>query len=176
MSKNAAWGGRFSQEPEEAAADYTQSVSYDRALAEYDITGSVAHARMLGRQGVLSPEDAATLVTGLEQIRAEIRAGTFHWDNALEDVHMNIEARLVQMVGDVGKKLHTGRSRNDQVGLAFRLYVADVLEEWQQLCRKLVGVFALRASEHQGDILPGYTHMQPAQPVSLAQHLSLIHI
>ncbi len=171
MSKNTSWGGRFSKGPEEAVAEYTESCSYDQALYAHDIAGSKAHARMLGRQGIISTQEAETLVQGLDTVQAEIEAGDFMWKTALEDVHMNIESRLTEIVGDVGKKLHTGRSRNDQVGLAFRLFVSDSMREWQRLTRELVAVFVQRAKEHQDSILPGYTHLQPAQPVSLAQHM-----
>ncbi len=171
MSKNTSWGGRFSQGPEEAVAAYTESCSYDQALYAHDIAGSKAHARMLGRQGILTAEEAQSLVQGLDAVQEEIEAGKFAWKTSLEDVHMNIESRLTELVGDVGKKLHTGRSRNDQVGLAFRLFVSDSMREWQRLTRELVAVFVKRAAEHQETILPGYTHLQPAQPVSLAQHM-----
>lgn len=171
MKTNASWGGRFKEGPKEAVAAYTESESYDRALAPQDIRGSQAHARMLGRQGILSEDDAKVLVDGLEMVAAEIKAGKFTWRPELEDVHMNIEARLTELVGDVGKRLHTGRSRNDQVGLSFRLHVADALVRWQGLLAALVARFTARAEEHQGVILPGCTHMQPAQPISLAHHL-----
>lgn len=171
MSKNASWGGRFSQGPEAAVAAYTESVSFDQALYAHDIMGSQAHARMLGRQGVITPAEADVLVQGLDKVKAEIEAGKFVWKDELEDVHMNIEARLTEVVGDVGKKLHTGRSRNDQVGLAFRLFISDRLRHWQELTKTLVAGFVARATEHQQHILPGCTHLQPAQPVSLSQHL-----
>lgn len=171
MSKNVSWGGRFDKGPEAAVAAYTESVSFDRALYAHDIAGSKAHATMLARQGVLTEAEARTLVQGLDTVLAEIETGAFVWQEALEDVHMNIEARLTEIVGDVGKKLHTGRSRNDQVGLAFRLFVSDRLRAWQDLSRHLISVLVQRAAEHQHDIIPGCTHMQPAQPVSLAQHL-----
>lgn len=171
MAKNVSWGGRFAQGPEAAVAAYTESVSFDKALYAHDIAGSKAHAAMLARQDIITPAEAQSLITGLDKVQAEIEAGTFVWQEALEDVHMNIESRLTAIVGDVGKKLHTGRSRNDQVGLAFRLFVSDRLREWQNLARKLCAVLVERATEHQQDILPGCTHMQPAQPVSLAQHL-----
>ncbi len=171
MSKNTSWGGRFSKGPEEAVAEYTESCSYDKALYAHDIAGSKAHARMLGRQGIITTEEAEQLASGLDAVQAEIESGSFTWKTSLEDVHMNIEARLTEIIGDVGKKLHTGRSRNDQVGLAFRLFVSDNIREWQHLTRELVAVFVKRAKEHQDTILPGYTHLQPAQPVSLAQHL-----
>ncbi len=171
MSKNSAWGGRFNHGPAEAVAAYTESCSYDQALYAHDIEGSKAHARMLARQGIITENEAAELVRGLDAVKAEIKSGVFTWQISLEDVHMNVEARLTELVGDVGKKLHTGRSRNDQVGLAFRLYVSDALREWQSLARALVGQFVARAKEHTQTILPGCTHLQPAQPVSLAHHL-----
>lgn len=171
MTTNASWGGRFATGPEAAVAAYTESVSFDRALYAHDIAGSKAHAAMLAKQGVISQDEAATLAQGLDQVLVEIETGRFVWQEALEDVHMNIEARLTEIVGNVGKKLHTGRSRNDQVGLAFRLFVSDRLRAWQDLSKNLMHVLVQRATEHQQDIIPGCTHMQPAQPVSLGQHL-----
>ncbi len=171
MSKQQTWGGRFSTGPEELVQEYTESVSYDRALYAQDIAGSQAHARMLAKAGVLTDEEAQILVAGLDTVKKEIEAGTFIWRRDLEDVHMNIESRLTELVGDAGKKLHTGRSRNDQVGLDFRLFVSDRLRAWQSLARGLVAVLARRAEENTAVLLPGCTHMQPAQPVSLAQHL-----
>ena len=126
---------------------------------------------MLARQGVISREDADTLVKGLDQVAREIREGSFVWKPELEDVHMNVEARLTEIVGEVGKRLHTGRSRNDQVGLTFRLFVSDSLAEWQHLLVKLIARFREKAMEYQDAILPGCTHMQPAQPISLAHQL-----
>ena len=171
MKTNQSWGGRFAEGPKEAVARYSDSQTYDRALYAQDIRASRAHARMLGRQGVITPEEAQILADGLDRVRAEIESGGFVWKPELEDVHMNIEARLTELTGDVGKKLHTGRSRNDQVGLSFRLFVADRLDIWRQRAAALCAVLVKRAAEHQGDILPGCTHLQPAQPVSLAQHL-----
>ncbi|MDR3362319.1 MAG: argininosuccinate lyase [Desulfovibrio sp.] len=169
--KNRSWGGRFAEGPKEAVAAYTQSQSYDRVLAEHDIRASKAHAGMLGHVGVLTPEEARKIKEGLDHVLAEIREKKFVWKPELEDVHMNVEARLTELIGDVGKKLHTGRSRNDQVGLTFRLYVADQLVLWRQYAVTLCDVLLQRASRHIDDILPGCTHLQPAQPVSLAQHL-----
>ncbi len=165
------WGGRFKERTAADVETYTQSVSYDAAMYDQDIRGSKAHARMLARQGVLSASEAEQLVQGLDKIHADIEAGTFVWKRELEDVHMNIESRLTEMVGNVGKKLHTGRSRNDQVALDFRLFVSDRLRVWKELAVELVGVFLDKAREHRETLLPGCTHMQPAQPVSLAQHL-----
>ena len=171
MKTNQSWGGRFAEGPKEAVAQYTDSQSYDRALYAQDIRASQAHARMLGRQGIIPPGEAQLLVEGLDRVREEIRSGSFVWKPELEDVHMNIEARLTEIMGNVGKKLHTGRSRNDQVGLSFRLFVADRLETWRQRAVGLCAVLLQRATEHTADILPGCTHLQPAQPVSLAHHL-----
>lgn len=171
MSTNQSWGGRFAEGPREAVAAYTDSQTYDRALYAQDIRASQAHARMLGRQGIITPQEAETLVCGLNAVKKEIEDGSFVWKPALEDVHMNIEARLTELVGDTGKKLHTGRSRNDQVGLTFRLFVNDRLADWQRAAGQLVATLVRLADGHQADILPGCTHLQPAQPVSLAHHL-----
>ena len=168
---NSTWGGRFSAAPAEAVAAYTDSERYDRALWQQDIRASKAHARMLGRQGVITPEEAARIVEGLDAVAEEIRSGSFVWKLALEDVHMNIEARLTELIGEAGKKLHTGRSRNDQVALTFRLFVADALTDWRAGLVALCAALTARAAQHRDDLLPGYTHLQPAQPVSLAQHL-----
>ena len=165
------WGGRFKERTSGAVEAYTESISFDRELYAQDIAGSQAHAAMLGRQGVITPEEADALVRGLDAVRAEIEAGSFPWRQDLEDVHMNVETRLTELVGEVGKKLHTGRSRNDQVCLDFRLYVSDSLRDWSRLARALVTAFVRRASEHRDALLPGCTHMQPAQPVILALHL-----
>ncbi|MDD6088245.1 MAG: argininosuccinate lyase [Desulfovibrionaceae bacterium] len=171
MANTKPWGGRFQEGMNASVEAYTQSVSWDSTLFEQDISGSCAHASMLAEQGVLTPDEAQQLIAGLEQIRNDIHNGSFQWKSELEDVHMNIESRLTEMVGDVGKKLHTGRSRNDQVALDFRLYVSDRLREWIRLAKKLAAMFVARAEEHRRTVLPGCTHMQPAQPVSLAHHL-----
>ncbi|NMC49738.1 MAG: argininosuccinate lyase [Desulfovibrio sp.] len=165
------WGGRFGQGTDALVEAYTESVSYDRRLWRQDIAGSKAHARMLARQGILSGEEADGIVAGLDAVAAEIETGTFVWKAELEDVHMNIEARLTELIGPLGGKLHTGRSRNDQVALDFRLYADAALGEWAGCLRGLVAVLVERAEEHAETLLPGCTHMQPAQPVSLAQHL-----
>uniref|UniRef100_A0A7C3W8Q5 Argininosuccinate lyase n=1 Tax=Fundidesulfovibrio putealis TaxID=270496 RepID=A0A7C3W8Q5_9BACT len=170
-STSKPWGGRFSEPTSAIVERYTGSVRYDRALYAQDIAGSKAHARMLARQGVISAQEAETIVDGLERVRQEVESGAFQWKNELEDVHMNIEARLTELVGDAGRKLHTGRSRNDQVCLDFRLFVSARLEVWSELLAALAGVLVERAAEHVDTILPGYTHMQPAQPVSLGHHL-----
>ncbi len=165
------WGGRFGEGTGALMEAYSESVSYDRRMYRQDIAGSKAHARMLAKRGVLAGEEAERIVAGLDLVLEEIESGVFPWRQELEDVHMNIEQRLTELIGPLGGKLHTGRSRNDQVCLDFRLYVAESLEVWTKLLRELAGVFLDRAAEHQETLLPGCTHLQPAQPVSLAQHL-----
>ncbi|MBQ4077133.1 MAG: argininosuccinate lyase [Mailhella sp.] len=171
MMSEKPWGGRFKESTSLAVEAYTESISFDSVLYAQDIAGSKAHARMLGEQGIITREEADALRAGLDQVKKEIEDGVFPWRQDLEDVHMNIETRLTQLVGDVGKKLHTGRSRNDQVCLDFRLFASDQLREWMRLTRALVRMFVKRAEEHKDVLLPGCTHMQPAQPVSLAHHL-----
>lgn len=170
-SANTAWGGRFSTGPAKAAADYTASEGFDRILYAQDIRGSIAHAKMLAARGILTASEAQAIVAGLQQIKEEIEKGEFVWKHELEDVHMNIESRLVELIGATGKKLHTGRSRNDQIGLTFRLYVSECCSEWRSLCIELCSVLYMLARDNVRTIMPGYTHLQPAQPVSLAQHL-----
>ena len=150
---------------------YTVSLHYDRRLYRQDIAGSVAHARMLARQGIITEEEAARLVEGLERIREAIEAETFPWREELEDVHMNIERRLYETVGDVAGKLHTARSRNDQVATDVRLYVKEVIDEALQAIHDLRAAFVQQASENLGVVMPGYTHVQRAQPVLFAHHM-----
>ncbi|SIO27728.1 argininosuccinate lyase [Halodesulfovibrio marinisediminis] len=171
MAEKKMWGGRFRQKTAALVEEYTESVSYDKNLYKQDIAGSKAHARMLARQQVISQEDADSIVSGLDAILKEIEEGKFQWKTEYEDVHMNIESRLSELIGDAGKRLHTGRSRNDQVALDFRLYVSDSIREWQDLIKGVVAELVKQAEEHVDTLLPGCTHMQPAQPVSLAHHL-----
>lgn len=171
MPEKKLWGGRFHEKTATSVENYTQSISYDTIMYAQDIAGSKAHAYMLAQQGILTSEELSSLLQGLQTIQTEIENGTFPWRTELEDLHMNIEHRLTEIVGTVGKKLHTGRSRNDQVALDFRLFVSDNLRLWKQHLYKLISVFVTKAEEHKETILPGYTHLQPAQPVSLAQHL-----
>lgn len=165
------WGGRFTEGTAPLVEQYTCSVGVDSRLYAQDIAGSKAHAAMLVKQGILSPEEGQAIASGLTQIAREIEEGTFVWREDLEDVHMNIEHRLTELIGVPGQKLHTGRSRNDQVALDFRLFVSACLEEWAHLLKNLVRVLHAQASTHREVLLPGCTHFQPAQPVSLAQHL-----
>ena len=171
-AKNPAlWSGRFSEPVSELVKRFTASVDFDRRLAEFDIDGSLAHARMLAACNILGKEDLAAIESGLTQIRSEIRAGAFEWSLDAEDVHLNIEKRLTALVGDAGKRLHTARSRNDQVATDVRLYlrasIDDIIELLQSVQRALIEL----ASQHTSTIMPGFTHMQVAQPVSYAHHL-----
>jgi len=169
--KSQAWSALFSEPMSELVQRYTASVGFDRRMWRADIGGSLAHARMLAAQGILGPDDLASIERGMTQIVQEIEAGTFEWQLALEDVHLNIEARLTQLVGDAGKRLHTGRSRNDQVATDVRLWLRGEIDQLAPLLasmqRALLGV----AEQHVETILPGFTHMQVAQPVSFAHHL-----
>jgi argininosuccinate lyase len=165
------WGGRFSGDTAPLVERYTCSLGFDSRLYAQDIEGSKAHAAMLAARGIISRDESEAIGQGLEQVRGEIESGAFAWREDLEDVHMNIEHRLTEIVGTPGQKLHTGRSRNDQVALDFRLFVSICLEEWCGNLRALIGELVRKAHEYRDALLPGCTHFQPAQPVSLAQHL-----
>jgi len=171
MSTKKMWGGRFAGATSGIVERYTASIDFDWRLYAEDIRGSSAHARMLARQGIIAADEAERIVGGLAAIKREIEQGEFVWRPELEDVHMNIESRLSELIGEAGKKLHTGRSRNDQVALGFRLYVAGRLTGWLEGLKRLAAAFAARAGENVDVLLPGTTHLQPAQPVSLAHHL-----
>jgi argininosuccinate lyase len=165
------WGGRFTAATNEFVETYTASVDFDQRLYRHDINGSIAHATMLARVGVLTEAECKTIVNGLKDILADIERGDFAWSVSLEDVHMNIEARLTERVGDVGKKLHTGRSRNDQVATDIRLYLR---EEIDALCEGLLAMqqALLNLAEREADtIMPGFTHLQTAQPVTFGHHM-----
>ncbi len=168
---NRTWGGRFTEGTDAFVQAFTASVDFDRRLYHQDIDGSIAHATMLAKVGVLSAADRDAIVQGLEQIRAEIACGEFAWSTALEDVHMNIEARLTERIGDAGKRLHTGRSRNDQVATDIRLYLRDAIDTIQvELLRLQIGLLEL-AGREAATIMPGFTHLQVAQPVTFGHHL-----
>ncbi|MBT4833421.1 MAG: argininosuccinate lyase [Porticoccaceae bacterium] len=168
---NQAWGGRFNEPVDTFVARFTASVGFDHRLAQQDIQGSLAHAKMLNSTGVLTAEELELINSGLQQIAAEIEAGNFNWSIALEDVHMNIEAALTERIGIVGKKLHTGRSRNDQVATDIRLWLRDQIDAIKPMFSKLQeGMIALAAAEAD-TIMPGFTHLQTAQPVTFGHHL-----
>jgi argininosuccinate lyase len=165
------WGGRFSEATDQFVERFTASVSFDQRLYHHDINGSLAHAAMLEKVGVLTAVELEKIQTGLEEIRAEILAGTFEWSISLEDVHMNIEARLTDKIGITGKKLHTGRSRNDQVATDIRLYLRDELALIvTELSRLQCGMIEL-ATREANTIMPGFTHLQTAQPVTFGHHI-----
>jgi argininosuccinate lyase len=164
------WGGRFSEATDPTVERFSASVHFDHALAQYDIRGSIAHARMLGKAGLVPDADVQAIVGGLGDIAAEIESGEFHFDPALEDIHMNIEMRLREQIGPAAGRLHTGRSRNDQVATDLALYLRDVSSAAERGLLELSQVLVERAAEHIDTVLPGYTHMQRAQPVRLAHH------
>jgi len=170
-TKSQAWSALFSEPMSELVQRYTASVFFDQRLAQADITGSLAHAEMLAAQGIISAQDRADIERGLAQIRGEIERGEFEWKLALEDVHLNIEARLTTLVGDAGKRLHTGRSRNDQVATDIRLWLRGEIDLLIGLLRELQGALLEVAEPNVEVILPGFTHLQVAQPVSFAHHL-----
>ncbi len=166
-----SWSGRFREETVPEVERFTESVTLDRRLYRQDIQGSVAHCRMLARQGILPAEEARRIEAELWKILGEIEAGEFRFELRHEDVHMNIEARLMERLGDLGGKLHTARSRNDQVALDMRLYLREAIDEVREELLRLLEVILRRAEEHLDVILPGYTHLQKAQPVRLGHHL-----
>ena len=169
--KNQMWSGRFSESTSELVARFSESVSFDQRLWRADIAGSTAHARMLGRIGLLSAADVEAITTGLAAIAGEIEAGQFVWDAALEDVHMNIEAALTARIGEAGKRLHTGRSRNDQVATDVRLFTRGAIDELLALNRRVADALLDLAEQEADSILPGFTHLQVAQPVTFGHHL-----
>ena len=165
------WGGRFKEQTDKLVEEFTESVSYDKRLAPYDIAGSTAHVKMLAKQGILTEEEADKIVEGLNKVLQEIESGRFEWKKELEDVHMNVEKRLTEIVGPVGGKLHTGRSRNDQVATDVRLFVRKEIEEILELLKALRRAFVKQAEENLDAVMPGYTHLQIAQPVLYAHHM-----
>ncbi|SEM79191.1 argininosuccinate lyase [Halomonas caseinilytica] len=170
-STNQSWGGRFSEPTDAFVARFTASVDFDRRLALHDIQGSRAHATMLARVGVLTEDERDAILGGLDEVAAEIEDGRFEWSVALEDVHMNIEARLTEKIGITGKKLHTGRSRNDQVATDIRLFLRDEIDTVAaELARLREGLIEL-ADREADTIMPGFTHLQTAQPVTFGHHL-----
>lgn len=165
------WSQRFETALHPVIATFNASIGFDIALIEYDLTGSIAHAQMLGHTGIISPAEAEQLVQGLEQIRQEYRQGQFQPGIEAEDVHFAVERRLTELVGDVGKKLHTARSRNDQVGTDTRLYLRDQVRQIQTQLLEFQKTLLDLAAQHVETLIPGYTHLQRAQPLSLAHHL-----
>ena len=165
------WAGRFSKEVDETVNAFNSSIAFDRRMYRHDIQGSIAHAKMLGKCGIIPENDAETIQKGLESILEDIENGSLEFDMTAEDIHMFVEAELTKRLGDVGKRLHTARSRNDQVALDIRMYLRDEIKEITELTEKLALTLCSLASEHLDTVMPGYTHLQRAQPVTLAHHL-----
>lgn len=170
-AKKKAWSGRFSEPVDAFVLRYTASIDFDKRMALADIEGSIAHATMLAKVGVITEQDLADIKRGMGQIREEIQNGTFEWQLELEDVHLNIEARLTALIGDAGKRLHTGRSRNDQVATDVRLYLRGEVDEIVRRIEHLQEVLVAQAERNYDVIMPGFTHMQVAQPVTFGHHM-----
>jgi argininosuccinate lyase len=167
----AMWGGRFATRPADLMQAINVSIGFDRRLADQDLAGSRAHAAMLRMQGVITSEDEAAIQGGLDAIAAEIRDGTFPFRDEYEDIHMNVEARLRELIGPAAGRLHTARSRNDQVAVDFRLWVRDACDRTVAQLKRLQGALLDRAEQHADTLMPGFTHLQPAQPVTFGHHL-----
>ena len=165
------WGGRFAGKPDAIMEAINASIGFDQRLHAQDIRGSMAHADMLKATGIITPQDHEAIIGGLKTIAGEIEAGTFSFSAALEDIHMNVESRLAELIGPAAGRLHTARSRNDQVAVDFRLWVKDRAILMDGLLRALVESLLVRAADHAGDVMPGFTHLQSAQPVTLGHHL-----
>lgn len=165
------WGGRFSEEPDAIMQEINASIDFDKALFAEDIAGSKAHARMLAEQGIISAKDAKQIVAGLDMIAKEIAEGTFTFSRALEDIHTHVEARLKELIGDAAGRLHTARSRNDQVATDFKLWVRNAVDEIDAQLHALMSALAEKAEVHADAVMPGFTHLQSAQPVTFGHHL-----
>jgi argininosuccinate lyase len=170
MGTNKMWGGRFAGGPADIMAEINVSIDFDKRLAAEDIAGSRAHARMLADQGIITQEDGAAILKGLDQIEGEIAGGTFTFKREFEDIHLNVEQRLAEVIGPAAGRLHTGRSRNDQVATDFRLWVREACARADAGLKALQSALLAQAERHVETIMPGFTHMQPAQPVSFAHH------
>ncbi|MCA3554438.1 argininosuccinate lyase [Aestuariivirga sp.] len=168
---NKMWGGRFQSGPDAIMEEINASIGFDKRLFAQDIAGSKAHAAMLAKQGIISKPDAALIRKGLDQVQAEIEAGAFTFSRALEDVHLNVESRLKELIGPAAGRLHTARSRNDQVALDFRLYVRDTVDRLDQQLKALQLALAEKAEAHAATVMPGFTHLQVAQPVTFGHHM-----
>ena len=171
MSKDKLWGGRFSQPTDKFVEEFTASINFDQRMYRYDIEGSIAHAKMLAKQQIISDADAETIINGLKSILSDIEADNFEFSVALEDIHMNIEASLIERIGPVGGKLHTARSRNDQVALDIRLYLRDEIKAIITYLDALQDSLLNQAEANLSVIMPGYTHLQTAQPVLFSHHM-----
>ncbi|MDO5389200.1 MAG: lyase family protein, partial [Clostridia bacterium] len=164
------WGGRFTKSTDSFTDHFHSSISFDSRMYKEDILGSCAHAAMLGKQGIIPKQDADLIIATLKDILDDIEAGTVTFDEKAEDIHMNIETILISRIGDVGKRLHTGRSRNDQVALDIRMYLKEQITDIKGLVKELITVLNNIAEKNVNTVMPGYTHLQNAQPVTLAHH------
>lgn len=169
-ASNQMWGGRFASGPAAIMEAINASIGYDRKLYAQDIRGSIAHSEMLAKTGIISADDGKRIADGLAAIRSEIEAGKFEFSTRLEDIHMNIEARLAELIGPAAGRLHTARSRNDQVAVDFRLWVKDEFHRVAEALKGLIAAFVARAEEHAATVMPGFTHLQTAQPVTFGHH------
>ncbi len=169
-SSNQMWGGRFASGPDAIMEEINASIGFDKKLFAQDIRGSIAHATMLAHQGIIQSDDKDKIVEGLNTILSEIESGNFEFSRKLEDIHMNVEARLATLIGPAAGRLHTARSRNDQVALDFRLWVKEELQKTETLLTNLIAAFLDRAEEHADTVMPGFTHLQTAQPVTFGHH------
>ncbi|MBR1586372.1 MAG: argininosuccinate lyase, partial [Clostridia bacterium] len=165
------WGGRFQKETSHLMDDFHSSISFDKRLFAQDIQGSMAHAKMLSRQGIITQEDEAAILDGLRGILQDMQNGLIDFPPESEDIHMLVEAILTQRIGEAGKRLHTGRSRNDQVALDMHLYAKETCDETIEVLLQLEDTLLSLAQRHAGDVMPGYTHLQRAQPITLGHHL-----
>lgn len=165
------WGGRFQKSTDKKVDDFNSSIRFDKRMYKQDIKGSVAHATMLGKQNIIPKEDSDKIVTELKNILKDIEDGKVEFEIDAEDIHMNIEKILIERIGDAGKRLHTGRSRNDQVALDIRMYLMDETADIEEMLIHTLNVLVDLASDHTETIMPGYTHLQKAQPVTFAHHL-----
>src|SRR6202165_5604774 len=168
---NKMWGGRFASGPGAIMEEINVSIDFDKALYRQDIAASKAHADMLAKQGIIAADDAKKIAHGLDTILSEITAGKFRFKRALEDIHMNVEARLADLIGPAAGRLHTARSRNDQVATDFRLWVRDAIDALDAALAAFQHALVERALEHAGTVMPGFTHLQTAQPVTFGHHL-----
>lgn len=165
------WGGRFEKSTDKKVDDFNSSIRFDQRLYKQDITGSIAHARMLGKQGIISENDSVLIIKTLGEILNDVENGNVEFEIDAEDIHMNVEKILIERIGDTGKRLHTGRSRNDQVALDIRMYVKDEIKEITQMTVALINSLLSLAENHTKTIMPGYTHLQKAQPITFAHHV-----
>ena len=165
------WSGRFTKKSDRLTEEFNASIGIDSRMYRQDIAGSIAHATMLAQQGIITPQEGEQIIKGLQEVLEDIEAGRLEFTIEAEDVHMNVETFLTNKIGDVGKKLHTARSRNDQVALDVRLYLRDEIGEIRKLLLEMIAVLTDLAAQHIDTIMPGYTHLQRAQPITLAHHL-----